>query len=440
MEADAFSETTFADLIQAGILEIGDGYRAKLSELGGSGSIFLRAGHVTDQGINFAGVERFSVECSPALRSKTSRPGDVVVTTKGNSIGRTAYVTSEMPEFVYSPHLSFWRSHKPARLVPGFLRYWANGLDFIGQLHGMKASTDMAPYLSLSDQRRLKLSLPDESTQKGIAEVLAALDEKIDLNRRMNGTLEAIAQAIFRSWFVDFDPVVAKAAGRPPVGMDDDTATLFPSRFADSKVGPVPFGWHVGYLVDVAEINVRQITERLAPVSIRYIDISAVSVGRISAATQYSWTSAPSRARRLVRHGDTLWSCVRPNRRSYCLIRHPDPDLVVSTGFAVLSPLESSAITFVYLWTTTDDFVDYLTSHAEGSAYPAVRPDSFARATVVIPPSQVLSVFESLVDPLLELIWRNEEEARTLEALRDALLPKLLSGEIRVRKAEKRVE
>lgn len=98
MEADAFSETTFADLIQAGILEIGDGYRAKLSELGGSGSIFLRAGHVTDQGVNFAGVERFSVECSPALRSKTSRPGDVVVTTKGNSIGRTAYVTQPRKE------------------------------------------------------------------------------------------------------------------------------------------------------------------------------------------------------------------------------------------------------------------------------------------------------------------------------------------------------
>ena len=111
----------------------------------------------------------------------------------------------------------------------------------------------------------------------------------------------------------------------------------------------------------------------------------------------------------------------------------------MSTGFAVLSPREG-ATAFVYLWTTTEDFVDYLTSHAEGSAYPAVRPDSFARATVLIPPSRILKAFELLVDPLLELIWRIEEEERTLTALRDTLLPKLLSGELRPREAERLVE
>jgi type I restriction enzyme S subunit len=436
MGAERFSGATFADLIQAGILEIGDGYRAKLSELGGSGSIFLRAGHVTDQEISFVGVDRFKDEHGPAVRSKLSRPGDVVVTTKGNSIGRTAYVTKEMPEFVYSPHLSYWRSLEPARLVSGFLRYWANGPEFIGQLHGMKASTDMAPYLSLSDQRRLRLTLPQEPTQTSIAKVLEALDHKIDLDRRVSRTLTAMTRAVFRSWFVEFDPVAAKAAGRQPAAMARETAILFSERFGDSPGGPLPFGWCFGRLTDLADINARQLSENGAPETIRYIDISSVSVGRIDAVEQYSWASAPSRARRLVRHGDTIWSCVRPNRRSYCLIRHPEPDLVVSTGFAVLSPREDAAA-FVYLWTTTEDFVDYLTSHAEGSAYPAVRADSFARATVLIPPFPVLKAFELLVDPLLELVWRIEEEARTLAGLRDTLLPKLLSGEIRVREAEK---
>lgn len=291
-----------------------------------------------------------------------------------------------------------------------------------------------------AELRKVMLPLPPLPEQEAIGSLLGVLDDKIELNRQMNRTLEAMAQGFFRSWFVDFDPVAAKAAGLQPLGMDHDTATLFPDRFADSAVGPAPFGWRAGCLADIAEINARQIAEIPAPVSIRYIDISAVSVGRINAVPQYPWPSAPSRARRLVRHGDTVWSCVRPNRRSYCLIRHPEPDLVASTGLAVLSPRNSSATAFVYLWTTTDDFVDYLTSHAEGSAYPAVRPDSFAQSTVLIPPSPILRAFEVLVDPLLELIWRNEEEASGLAALRDTLLPRVFSGELRVREAEKVAE
>src|SRR3990172_9163617 len=165
MADDRLERTTFAKLISDGTLEIGDGYRAKNEELGGDGLMFLRAGHVTDTHIDFDGVERFHTELEPRVRSKLAKPGDAVITTKGNSTGRTTFVSPSMPPFVYSPHLSYWRSLDPTRVEGGFLRYWSKGREFGEQLAGMKASTDMAPYLSLVDQKRLQITLPPPDEQ-----------------------------------------------------------------------------------------------------------------------------------------------------------------------------------------------------------------------------------------------------------------------------------
>jgi predicted nucleotidyltransferase len=245
--------TTFASLIEEGALEIGDGYRAKNEELGGDGLIFLRAGHVTDSHIDFTGVERFHAALEARVRSKLSMPGDAVVTTKGNSTGRTTFVTSSMPPFVYSPHLSYWRSKDRNRIEGGFLRYWSKGSEFSEQLSGMKASTDMAPYLSLIDQKRLRIALPPIEEQRAIAHILGTLDDKIELNRKMNETLEAMTRALFKSWFVDFDPVHAKAEGRD-TGLPTHLADLFPDSFVDSELGEIPRGWEINAFADTIEI------------------------------------------------------------------------------------------------------------------------------------------------------------------------------------------
>lgn len=205
METELLDRTTFGQLIEEGALEIGDGYRAKNSELGGDGPIFLRAGHVRGTHIDFEGVERFRKELEPRLGAKMSEPGDTIVTTKGNSTGRTAFVSRSMPRFVYSPHLSYWRSKDPDRIEGGFLRYWSRGPEFAEQLAGMKASTDMAPYLSLIDQKRLRISLPSIEKQRAIANTLGALDDKIELNRQMSEALEQMARALFESWFDGLD-------------------------------------------------------------------------------------------------------------------------------------------------------------------------------------------------------------------------------------------
>src|ERR1039458_6661194 len=316
-----------------------------------------------------------------------------------------------------------------------YLEHFLNNLDVAGWVTG-----SAQPKLTQGNLNSIPIYLPtDDDELKAIARVLGALDDKIELNRRMNRTLEELAAALFRSWFVDFDPVVAKATGRKPPHLRPELAALFPAHWQDSELGEIPKGWRVAKLSAVASVNSRKLPRNYPHAEIEYLDISSFSEGVINGTTRLARTSAPSRAQRLVVHGDTIWSCVRPNRRSFALIQDPPENMVVSTGFATLTPTCESAA-FIYTATTTEDFTDYLTAHAEGSAYPAVRPDAFENAPLVIPPPDVLKEFEKIVAPWLAQVAHNVRESRTLAALRDTLLPKLLSGELRVKPAEKLVE
>ena len=201
-------------LIEAGVLEIGDGYRAKKNELATSGLPFARAGNIKD-GFQFTDVDRFPEEDLERVGNKTSKPSDVVFTSKG-TVGRFAFVREDTPRFVYSPQLCFWRSLNHERIDPRFLFYWLSGREFYIQFKSVSGQTDMAEYVSLQDQRSMHLTLPPLPEQRAIAHILGSLDDKIELNRRMNETLEEMARALFKSWFIDFDPVHAKAALKRP--------------------------------------------------------------------------------------------------------------------------------------------------------------------------------------------------------------------------------
>jgi type I restriction enzyme S subunit len=315
-----------------------------------------------------------------------------------------------------------------------FAYYFLKCLDFRRYNSG-----SAQPSLNRNYIHPIPVVVPPVPEQQVIAHILGSLDDKIELNQRMNETLEAIARAIFKSWFVGFDPVRAKAEGRDPPAMDDETAALFPDAFEDSPLGRIPKGWKVQRLGDVVGINERSIARGYPHKTIEYVDISAVSVGRLDSTVQHDLSSSPSRARRLVSDGDTIWSCVRPNRKSYLFIDHPVPNLVVSTGFAVLTPKEIPP-SYLHAWVTTDAFVEYLSYSADGSAYPAVRADRFSEALMLLPPQRLLDKFDAMAGPIRRKIAANGRESRTLTAIRDALLPKLISGEHRIPDAEKLVK
>ena len=189
-----------------------------------------------------------------------------------------------------------------------------------------------------------EFSLPPFEEQCAIACILGSLDNKIELNRQMNETLEAMAKAIFQSWFVDFDPVRAKAEGRQPAGMDAATAALFPSEFEEVDGREVPRGWGVGKLSDVVEINTKSIPQNYPFSQIDYIEISSVSKGVLESSAVIDLKDAPSRAQRLVRHGDTIWS--RSSTKSGIISFHPKSERESGciNGFYCPLPPENSTI------------------------------------------------------------------------------------------------
>src|SRR6185436_9931689 len=157
----------------------------------------------------------------------------------------------------------------------------------------------------------------------------------------------------------------------------------------------------------------------------------SVSPNQIDSISTYPFSEAPGRARRIVQHGDVLWSCVRPNRRSHALVMFPEPDTIASTGFAVLTA-KAVPYTFLYAATTTDDFVGYLTNNASGAAYPAVTASTFEKAMMLVSPQSLLKRFGEVTEPMAEEAHFLRLQAVNLRKTRDLLIPKLLSGNVRI--------
>jgi type I restriction enzyme S subunit len=262
--------------------------------------------------------------------------------------------------------------------------------------------------------RQFCLDLPPLPIQRRIAGILSAYDDLIENSQRRIKILEEMARRLYREWFVYF---------------------RFPGhescRFVESSLGEIPEGWEVKKLASVAAVNRAQINARNAPDEIHYVDISSVSPGQIESVTTFTFSDAPGRARRVVQHGDVLWSCVRPNRRSHVQVMHPESDTIASTGFAVLSAMKVP-FTFLYFATTTDDFVAFLTNNATGAAYPAVTATTFEKADLLVSPAPLLKTFGDTTIPMAEEIHTLQRKTQILRRTRDLLLPHLLSGQIDV--------
>ncbi|WP_347250671.1 restriction endonuclease subunit S [Zoogloea sp.] len=288
------------------------------------------------------------------------------------------------------------------------------------------------PSTSREEFYKLPVSVPPLSEQEIIAGFLARFDDRIALLRETNATLEAIAQALFKSWFVDFDPVRARQQGLAPEGMDEATAALFPDGFEESELGLVPKGWKAGSLADLANLNPESWTAKKHPAHLAYVDLANAKDNEIAAVTHYPFNEAPSRARRVLRSGDTIVGTVRPGNRSFAFIHNAPENLTGSTGFAVLRALKKESAEYVFLAATRDASIEHLTHVADGGAYPAVRPEAVAALACVIPSEQILAVFHTVAEPLLSAVAENQTQAQTLTTLRDTLLPRLISGQLRL--------
>jgi type I restriction enzyme S subunit len=322
MAAKRWSPTQVDELIRRGVLALNDGYRVRNVELGKTGIPFVRGGDIGDGDISTAVEDHVLPEFADRVRSKLTQPYDVAFITKG-TVGRVGLMRPGQPPSVFAPQVCYWRSLDRDRLDPRFLFYLLKSDEFQANLDAVKTHGSMAAdYVSLSDQRHFNLTIPPPKEQKAIARILGTLDDKIELNRRMNATLEAMARALFQSWFVDFDPVHAKAAGLPPSGMDAATAALFPASFDSNGL---PEGWRLCTVNELCEINSWTLGKKDELDELEYVEISEVSRGDIANISTYKRGDEPSRARRRLRHGDTSPSFA-------CVFNSPDPALTTAIG------------------------------------------------------------------------------------------------------------
>lgn len=276
----------------------------------------------------------------------------------------------------------------------------------------------------------IQINLPPLPEQQAIAWILGALDNKIELNRRMNRTLEATAQAIFKSWFVDFDPVRAKAAGQQPPGLKPEIAALLPNSFEDSELGEVPKGWRVGTVGRHFRLTMGQ-----SPPGSTYNE-RGDGLPFYQGRTDFGFRFPTHRvfctaSTRFAEPGDALVSVRAPVGD----VNMANERCAVGRGVAAIRHCsESRSFTYYSMHHLGDHFDKF---EAEGTVFGCINKADFERLPFIVPPLETLTAFDRVVSPLDDKIETNERQTAILAAIRDALLPKLISGELRVPDGER---
>ncbi len=387
------------------------------SEYVDNGIPFLRSLNVEPLVINKKDLKFITPEFHERIRKSRLNPGDVVIVRTGKP-----GACSVVPDWLADANCSdlvIVRCGKD--LDNRFLAYYINTVA-TGHVAAHLVGA-VQQHFNVGSARTLKINLPPLAEQKRIAEVLGALDDKIELNRRMNATLEATARALFQSWFVDFDPVRAKLDGRQPSGMDTATAALFPDSFEHEADGVVPKGWSLGTVKDAFELTMGQ-----SPPGNTYNELGEgmpFYQGRTDFGfrfpTRRMFCTAPTR---YAKPGDTLVSVRAPVGD----INMADEECCIGRGVAAVRH-KSGATSFTY-HSMANLYPDFAAYEAEGTVFGSINKQNFENLRCIVPLPTIVTAYEKIAGSLDEQIKTKEQQSRTLATLRDTLLPKLLSGEL----------
>jgi type I restriction enzyme S subunit len=392
-----------------------------------SGIPFLRSLNVKPFRIDAVDLMFVSEAFHGRLAKSALKPGDVIIVRTG-----TPGVAAVVPEWLPRANCAdLVVVHPGPRLDPRFLAYFVNGAAQ-GQIDGQVVGAVQQHY-NIGSAKRMRVPLPPLDEQRAIATMLGTMDDKIDMNRRMNLALEEMASALFRSWFADFDPVVAKAAGREPIGMDAATAALFPSSFEDSELGPIPRGWTADEIYRASRIAYG------APFASTLFNSEGrgrplIRIRDLADHEPEVWTSEEHPRGVLVRAGDIVVGMDGEFRAHVWR----GQESWLNQRVCKFDSKDFYGRAFVY-FSIKEPLAEVERSEVGTTVIHLGKAD-IDRFRVVYAPSEVHEAFHKLADPLLELAVVNGSESRSLAALRDALLPKLLSGEIRLRDAQRTVE
>ncbi len=389
-----------------------------------NGTAFVRSQNVYNEGFSSEGLVFIESGAANALNNVAVMEGDVLLNITGESVGRCCLFPKDIGPARVSQHVMIIRPDVKS-LDNAYLRYWLISPSIQGDLAGFSAAGATRRALTKGMIEDLNINVPPLPEQRRIAAVLGALDDKIELNRKMNQTLEALAQALFKSWFVDFD------------GHDD---------LVESEIGPVPRGWEVGTLGQFVQFQNGYAfkskdwqDEGIPVVKIGSVKPNIVDVENVSYVSEDVASSA-SRYRLDV--GDILIGMTGYVGEVGRVPRVPVlPLLNQRVGRMVFGSIKEQELLycFTYCLMRTQLFKEYVEKMSHGSAQANVSSKAILSFECARPVDGELMAFNNLIKPVLDRILIADEESRTLAELRDVLLPKLVSGELRVEEAEELV-
>ena len=366
---------------------------------------------------------------TPELAQYCLEEGDVLIGMDGSRVGENwARVKKEDLPSLLVQRVARLRGKNS--LDQGFLWYLIANTEFVSFVKANATGTSI-PHISGPQIRRFPILLPDIGVQKAIVSILDSLDTKIELNRQTAKTLEETARALFRSWFVDFDPVYAKAEGRE-TGLPADIADLFPDAFdADS----LPSGWQPTPACDLAELARDGVEPSELDPQSPYVGLDSMPKRQLGL-TNWGEASEVTSVKTRFSSGDLLFGKLRPYFHKVVVA---PCDGICSSDIFVFRSKNSGHRHFMYLAFSQDEFVEAASGASTGTRMPRADWKFMRGIEFVTAPPQVMAAFENIAGSLIDPVVKQHGETRALTELRDTLLPKLISGELRIPEAEEAV-
>jgi len=401
-----------------------------------NGIALIRSQNIYNDGFKWDGLAFVGEKHAQELENVTVQTGDILLNITGDSVARACQVPDNVLPARVNQHVAIIRPLQDS-LDARYLRYYLVSPAMQQYMLALAAAGATRNALTKGMIEAFRIPAPLLSEQKAIAHILGTLDDKIALNRRMNETLEAMARAIFKSWFVDFDPVRAKAEGRQPSGMDAEAAVLFPDSFEDSPLGKIPKGWREGTVSALGEVICGKTPPTSDPLNYGS-DMLFITIPDMHGKVFVTETSK----RLSIKGVETQANKTLPPY-SICVSCIATPGLVAityepsQTNQQINSIIPDNKDTAFYCYYVLHGLAEEIRARGSGgSVVTNLNKGQFSILPILIVPKKLMMAFHCTVKQLLEKLLTNEKQSRTLATTRDALLPKLLSGEINVKNLE----
>jgi type I restriction enzyme S subunit len=375
--------------------------------------------------------------------------GDIFLTRTSETMHELGMSSVSLKDYKNATFNGFSKRLRPKSIShdlvwPEFIGYALRSPSFRVKMLGFSTMSTRA---SLNNEMigRLKVKLPPINIQKNIASILSSLDEKISNNTAMNATLEKIAQRIFKSWFVDFDPVKANAEGVPFDGLSPEIQALFPNEFEESELGMIPKGWELVSASNSLKVyggyafKSKEFTETGTPV-IKIKNITSSRTVDIAGSNCVASFDNKKLKKFILYDGDILMAMTGATVGKSGIFANLDKPALLNQRVAKITGHEDKTCWFAYLNAISDSFFDTVVQQAYGSAQPNISANDIGNIKIITPSREIKEKFNLLMSPIFERWITNKNQEQLLTKIRDKLLPRLISGKITIQKAEELLE